>query len=159
MSQSAQPTRAHRPMTVAFHEAPPSCTLLGHTQAVSAFVLAFLLSIGCPRAHQAAWRGGGGRTRHSPSARVRRGGRTIWRVQGPTGPAVCTALPPCLLRSRSRRPEGARAALFATHGGRRVAWGAGIHPRAPLTRSRLGGARGPQRLGPGRTRGGLGLPP
>jgi hypothetical protein len=45
-------------------------------------------------------------------------GVIIWRRQGTTCQAVFTVLPHFVLRYRHRRPEGARAALLATYGGR-----------------------------------------
>ena len=49
--------------------------------------------------------------------RVRLGGLTIWRLQCTTCHAVFTVLPHFVLRYRSMRPEVARNALLATHGG------------------------------------------
>src|SRR5262245_30036461 len=60
---------------------------------------------------------GGGLTRHSHYVRVRLGGVTIWRLQCTTCHAVFTVLPHFVLRYRSMRPEVARNALLATHGG------------------------------------------
>jgi hypothetical protein len=45
-------------------------------------------------------RGGGCLTRHSPYARARLGGMTIWRLQCTTCRAVFTVLPPFVLRDR-----------------------------------------------------------
>src|SRR4029453_3961165 len=56
-------------------------------------------------------------TRHSHYARVRLGGLTIWRLQCTTCRAVFTVLPHFALRYRQMRPEVARDALLATHGG------------------------------------------
>jgi hypothetical protein len=49
--------------------------------------------------------------------RVRLGGVTIWRIQCTTCKAVFTILPHFILRYRQMRPEVARNALMATHGG------------------------------------------
>jgi len=76
----------------------------------------------------------------------------------PPCPAVCTVRPHGVWRSRQRRPEGARAARWATQGGRRWAWGAVRWQSAPMARSRLGGALRHQGLGAGLPRGGLPLP-
>jgi hypothetical protein len=80
-------------------------------------VLAFILSIGFQLTHKATCQGGGCLTRHSHYVRVRLGGVTIWRLQCTTCHAVFTVLPHFVLRYRSLRPEVARNALLATHGG------------------------------------------
>jgi hypothetical protein len=67
--------------------------------------------------HKTTCRGGGCLTRHSHYVRVRLGGVTIWRLQCTTCHAVFTVLPHFVLRYRSMRPEVARDALLATHGG------------------------------------------
>ncbi len=85
---------------------------------------------------------GGGLTHHAPDARVRRGGRTRWRLPGPTCPAVCTVRPPVVWRYRTLRPDVARAPLWAPHGGR------SLHRGAPLAPPRAPGPRAPS-LGPG----------
>jgi hypothetical protein len=79
-------------------------------------VFAFLLALGFQLLHKATCRGGC-LTRHSHYARVRLGGLTIWRVQCTTCRAVLTVLPPFVLRYHQMRPEVARDALLATHGG------------------------------------------
>jgi hypothetical protein len=56
-------------------------------------------------------------TRHSHYVRVRLGGVTLWRIQCTTCKAVFTVLPHFVLRYRQMRPEVARDALLATHGG------------------------------------------
>ncbi len=82
----------------------------------------------------------------------------LWRLQCPTGKAVFTVPPHCVLRYRQRRPDVARNALLAPHGGLRLERCAGSCPLAPLAISRLVWAFGPQRLGAVLTRGGLPLP-
>jgi hypothetical protein len=91
--------------------------LLGDGQAFVELVLAFILSLGFQLKHQATCDGGGCLTRHSHYVRVRLGGIAIWRIQCTTCRAVFTVLPHFVLRSRQMRPEVARAALLATHGG------------------------------------------
>src|SRR6266705_1517142 len=131
MGLAPTPTRHNRTLTSAFHEETPSAARLDPTQALGAFGLAFLLALGLQRRHTASCSAGGSRTRHAHSARLRLGGLTLWRVQGPTCPAVCTVLPPCVLRSRQRRPAVARAARLAPPGGRSWARGAGLGPLSP----------------------------
>jgi hypothetical protein len=79
--------------------------------------MAFLLSLGFQLAHKATCHGGGCLTRHSHYMRVRLGGITIWRLQCTTCKVVFTILFHCVLRHRHMRPEVARDALLATHGG------------------------------------------
>ncbi len=117
MDQAAKPTRQNRTITVDFQDEATYFQLLGDTQAFVEFVLAFLLSLGFQLLHKASCSEGGSLTRHSHYARVRLGGLTIWRVQCTTCKAVFTVLPHFVLRYRQMRPEVARDALLATHGG------------------------------------------
>jgi hypothetical protein len=91
--------------------------LLGDGKAVLECILAFVMSLGFQLKHKATGSGGGCRTRHAHDARVRLGEVTIWRIQCTTCKAVFTVLPHFGIRDRSMRPEGARDALLATHGG------------------------------------------
>jgi hypothetical protein len=109
-------------------------------------VLAFLLALGFQLTHKASCSAGGSLTRHSHYARIRLGGLTIWRVQCTACKAVFTVLPHFVLRYRSLRPEVARDALLATHGGRSWELCAVIPQLAPRARYRLVGAFGQQRL-------------
>src|SRR5262252_8781174 len=117
MRQTAILIRKNRTITVDFHDEATYFALLGDTKAFVEFVLAFILSIGFQLAHKTTCCGGGCLTRHSHYVRVRLGGLTIWRVQCPTCHAVFSVLPHFVLRYRSMRPEVARNALLATHGG------------------------------------------
>jgi hypothetical protein len=121
-------------------------------------VLAFLLSIGFQLIHKASCSEGGGLTRHSHYARVRLGGLTIWRVQCTTCKAVFTVLPPFVLRYRQMRPEVARDALVATHGGLSVERCAVSCHISPMALYRLVCALGHQGLVTVLTRCGLPLP-
>src|SRR5512132_1921007 len=122
------------------------------------FVFAFLLSLGFQLAHKAACTGGGCLTRHSHYARMRLGGLTIWRIQCTSCKAVCTVLPHFVLRSRSMRPEVARAVLLATHGGLSLELCAVIGHISPMALYRLVCACGHQSLVGVLTRCGLPLP-
>ena len=122
------------------------------------FVLAFILSLGFQLLHKASCSEGGGLTRHSHYARVRLGGLTIWRIQCTTCKAVFTVLPHFVLRYRTRRPEVARDALLATHGGLSLAWCAVIGNISPMALSRVICALGQQSLVSVLTQGGLSLP-
>ncbi len=117
MAQTAKPTRANRTITVDFHDEATYFQLLGDTKAFIEFVLAFLLSIGFQLTHKSTCDGGGGLTRHSHYARIRLSGLTIWRIQCTRCKAVFTVLPHFVLRYRKMRPDVARHALLATHGG------------------------------------------
>src|SRR5262245_47486101 len=117
MSTAAKRTRANRTITVDFRDEATYFQLLGDGKAFVEFVFAFLLALGFQLLHTAACDGGGCLTRHSHYARVRLGGVTIWRIQCTTCKAVFTVLPHFILRYRQIRPEVARDALLATHGG------------------------------------------
>ena len=148
MGQTAKVTRENRTITVDFHDETTYFALLGNTTAFVEFVLAFLLALGFQLLHKASCSEGGCLTRHSHYARVRLGGLTIWRIQCTTCKAVFTVLPHFVLRYRQMRPDVARAALLATHGGRSLAWCATIWQLSPMALSRLICALGQQRLGP-----------
>ena len=91
--------------------------LIADRKAFLECVLAFVLSLGFQLTHKATCGGGRCLTRHSHYVRVRLGGMTIWRIQCTTCKAVFTVLPHFVLRYRSMRPDVARDALLATHGG------------------------------------------
>src|SRR5438094_10007097 len=110
-------TRKNSTITVHFKDETTYGRLMDDVKAFVEFVLAFLLSLGFQLTHKATCRGGGGLTRHSHYVRVRLGGLTIWRVQCTRCKAVFTVLPQFVLRYRSMRPDVARDALLATHGG------------------------------------------
>jgi hypothetical protein len=158
MPNTARQTRANRTITVDFHNEATYLQLLGDGKALLACVLAFLLTLGFQLAHKATCRGGGCLTRHSHYARVRLGGLTIWRVQCTTCKAVFTVLPHFVLRYRHMRPEVARDALLATHGGLSLEWCAVICNLSPMALSRLVCAFGHHSLVPVLTRCGLPLP-
>jgi hypothetical protein len=116
------------------------------------------MSIGFQLTHKATCRGGGCLTRHSHYARVRLGGVSIWRLQRTTCKAVFTVLPHFVLRYRSLRPEVARNALLATHGGLCLELCAAIYHSSPMALYRLVCALGSQSLVAVLTRCGLPLP-
>src|SRR5215471_7257814 len=89
---------------------------------------------------------------------MRLGGLTIWRLQCTRCRAVFTVLPHFVLRYRQMRPEGARDALLATHGGLSLALCAVLSHLSPMALSRLIWAFGHQSLGPVLTRCGVPLP-
>ena len=147
MGQAAKPTRHNRTITVDFQDEATYFQLLGDTKAFVEFVLAFLLSLGFQLLHKASCSEGGSLTRHSHYARVRLGGLTIWRIQCTNCQAVFTVLPHCVLRYCTMRPQAARDALLATHGGRSLAWCATICHISPMALYRLICALGQHRLG------------
>jgi hypothetical protein len=121
-------------------------------------VLAFILSIGLQLMHKDTCRGGGCLTRHSHDIRVRLGGITIWRIQCTRCKAVFTVLPHFVLRYRSMRPDVARDAMLATHGGLSLALCAVIGHISPMALYRLVCALGQQNVVTVLTRCGLPLP-
>ena len=158
MAQAAKATRQNRTITVDFHDETTYSQLLGDTKAFIECVLAFLLSLGFQLTHQSTCDGGGSLTRHSHYARVRLGGLTIWRVQCTRCKAVFTVLPHFVLRYRQMRPEAARDALLATHGGLSLEWCAAICHISPMALYRVICALGTQRLVAVLTRCALPLP-
>jgi len=137
MGQTAKVTRKNRTITVDFHNEATYDQLLDDTKAFVEFVLAFLLALGFQLLHKASCGEGGGLTRHSHYARVRLGGLTIWRIQCTTCKAVFTVLPHFVLRYRTMRPDVARDALIATHGGLSLEWSATICHISPMALYRL----------------------
>jgi hypothetical protein len=158
MRNPTRQTRANRTITVDFQNEATSFQLLGDGKAFVECVMAFLLALGFQLAHKATCRGGGGLTRHSHYARVRLGGLTIWRVQCTTCKAVFTVLPHFVLRYRQMRPEVARDALVATHGGLSLERCAVIWHISPMALYRVVCALGQQSLGAVLTRCELPLP-
>ncbi len=158
MGTAAKPTRENRTITVDFQNETTYFQLLGDGKAFVECVLAFLLALGFQLAHKATCRGGGCLTRHSHYARVRLGGLTIWRVQCTTCKAVFTVLPHFVLRYRSMRPEVARDALLATHGGLSLELCAVLYHISPMALYRLICALGHHSLVTVLTRCGLALP-
>ena len=73
-------------------------------------------------------------------------GSTIWRIQCTTCKAVFTVLPHFVLRYRSLRPDVARHALLATHGGLSLELCAVIWHLSPAALYRLVCAFGRQSL-------------
>jgi len=156
-SQAKQP-RENRTITVDFRSEATYFQLLGDGKAFLECVLAFVMALGFQLAHKATCRGGGCLTRHSHYVRVRLGGLTIWRLQCTTCRAVFTVLPHFVLRYRSMRPEVARDALLATHGGLSLEGCAVICHLSPMALYRLICAFGHHSLVTVLTRCGLPLP-
>src|SRR5712664_1995897 len=158
MSTAAKRPRDNRTITVDFRDDATYVQLLGDGKAFVECVCAFLLALGFQLAHKATCRGGGCLTRHSHYVRVRLGGLTIWRLQCTTCQAVFTVLPHFVLRYRQMRPEVARDALLATHGGLSLALCAVLYHISPMALSRLVCAFGHHSLVTVLTRCGLPLP-
>ena len=159
MGTAAKPTRENRTITVDFRDDAAYFHLIADGKAFVECVLAFLLALGLQLKHKATCSGGGCLTRHSPYARVRLGGVTIWRIQCTTCKAVFTVLPHFVLRYRSLRPDVARHALLATHGGLSLELCAVIWHISPMALSRLVCAFGQHSVVTVLTRCGLPLPP
>src|SRR5215831_382250 len=158
MRSRARQTRENRTITVDFQNEVTYVQLLGDGKAFVELVMAFLLSLGFQLKHKATCQGGGCLTRHSHYVRVRLGGVTIWRLQCTTCRAVFTVLPHFVLRYRQMRPEVARDALVATHGGLSLEWCAVICHISPMALYRLICALGQHSLVTVLTRCGLPLP-
>ena len=158
MRKTSKPTRANRTITVDFQNEATYFQLLGDGKAFVECVLAFVLSLGFQLTHKVTCRGGGCLTRHSHYVRIRLGGVTIWRLQCTRCKVVFTVLPHFVLRYRQMRPEVARNALLATHGGLSLELCAAIGHISPMALYRLVCALGHQRIVMVLTRCGLPLP-
>ena len=158
MGTAATQTRYNRTITVDFQDETTYLRLLDDGKAFVEFVLAFFLALGFQLTHTATCSGGGCLTRHSHYVRVRLGELTIWRIQCTRCKAVFTVLPHFVLRYRSMRPDVARSALLATHGGLSLERCAVICHIPPMALYRLVCAFGHQGLVTVLTRCGLPLP-
>src|SRR5215470_9199011 len=137
MPTTAHQTRENRTITLDFQNEATYFQLLGDGKAFVECVIAFILSLGFQLKHKAICNGGGCLTRHSHYLRVRLGGVTIWRLQCTMCHAVFTVLPHCVLRYRQMRPEVARDALLATHGGLSLELCAVLYHLSPMALYRL----------------------
>jgi hypothetical protein len=158
MRSTAKPPRENRTITVDFQRETTYFQMLGDGQAFLACVMAFVMAIGFELKHKASCCGGWRLTRHSQYVRVRLAGVPIWRLQCTTCKAVFTVLPHFVLRYRSMRPEVARNALLATHGGLSLEWCAVVCHVSPMALYRLVCALGQQSVVGVLTRCGLPLP-
>jgi hypothetical protein len=158
MQNTTRQTRENRTITVDFQNEATYFQLLGDGKAFLECILAFVVSLGFQLKHKATCNGGGCLTRHSHYARVRLGGVTIWRIQCTTCRAVFTVLPHFVLRYRQMRPEVARDALLATHGGLSLELCAVLYHLSPMALYRLVCAFGHHSLVTVLTRCGLTLP-
>jgi hypothetical protein len=158
MGNAAKSTRHNRTLTVYFHDETTYFALLDNAKAFVEFILAFLLSIGFQLNHTSTCHGGGSLTRHSHYVRIRLGELTIWRMQCTRCQAVFTVLPHFVLRYHTMRPDVARDALVATHGGPSLEWCATICHISPMALYRVICAFGQHRLVSVLTRCGLRLP-
>jgi hypothetical protein len=158
MQNKTRQTRENRTITVDFQNEATYLQLLGDGKAFIECVLAFLLALGLQLKHKATCQGGGCLSRHSHYLRVRLGGVTIWRIQCTTCRAVFTVLPHFVLRYRQMRPDVARDALLATHGGLSLELCAVIGHISPMALYRLVCAFGQHSLVTVLTRCGLPLP-
>jgi hypothetical protein len=158
MGKASKQTRVNRTITIDFQNETTYVQLLGDGKALLECVLAFILSIGFQLTHKATCGGGGCLIRHSHDMRVRLGGVTIWRIQCTTCKVVFTVLPHFILRYRQMRPDVARNALLATHGGLSLEFCAIIGHTSPMALYRLICARGQQSVVMVLTRCGLPLP-
>src|SRR5918998_4283371 len=158
MRNITRQTRENRTITIDFQDETTYFQALGDGKAFVELVMAFILSIGFQLKHKAICRGGGCLTRHSHYVRVRLSGLTIWRIQCTRCKAVFTVLPHFVMRYRQMRPEVARNALLATHGGLSLELCAVLYHISPMALYRLVCALGQHSLVAVLTRCGLPLP-
>src|SRR6476660_5641096 len=158
MGQTAKTPRGNRTITVDFQDESTYFRLMNDGKAFVECVLAFILSLGFQLTHKSTCHGGDSLTRHSHYVRVRLGGLTLWRVQCTRCKAVFTVLPHFVLRYRQMRPDVARDALLATHGGLSLERCAVLYHLSPMALYRLVCAFGHQSLVTVLTRCGLPLP-
>src|SRR2546426_11984475 len=109
MGQTAKATRAHRTITVDFHNEATYGQLLDDTKACVECVLAFLLSTDFQLLHKASCSAGGRLTRHSHYARVRLGGLTIWAGAMHHLPSSVHGPPPFRLALSPHEPRRGQA--------------------------------------------------
>src|SRR6476660_7784809 len=158
MGQTAKTPRGNRTITVDFQDESTYFRLMNDGKAFVECVLAFILSLGFQLTHKSTCHGGDSLTRHSHYVRVRLGGLTLWRVQCTRCKAVFTVLPHFVLRYRQMRPDVARDALLATHGGLSLELCAVLYHISPMALYRLVCAFGHYSLVTVLTRCGLALP-
>src|SRR3989475_11885494 len=158
MGTAAKPTRENRTITVDFRDEATYFCLIADGKAFLQLLFALLLALGFQLKHKATCHGGGCLTLHSHYVRIRLSGVTIWRIQCTTCHAVFTVLPHFVLRYRQMRPDVARDALLATHGGLSLEWCAVICNLSPMALYRLVCAFGHHSLVTVLTRCGLPLP-
>ncbi len=144
MRNTDRRTRENRTMTVDCRNEATDFQLLGDGKAFLECLLAFVMSLGLQLQHKATCQGDGCLTRHSHYLRVRLGGITIWRVHCTRGKAVFTVLPHFVLRYRQMRPEVARDAVLATHGGLSLERCAVLYHLSPMALYRVVCALGQQ---------------
>jgi hypothetical protein len=158
MRNAAKRTRENRTITVDFRDEATYFRLIEDGKAFLECVIAFLLALGFQLKHKASCGGGGTFTRHSHYVRVRLNGVPIWLIQCTRCRAVLTVLPHFVLRYRSMRPDVAKTALLATHGGLSLELCAVICHVSPMALYRLVCALGSQSVVAVLTRCGLPLP-
>src|SRR6266487_4221295 len=158
MRNTDRRTRENRTMTVDCRNEATDFQLLGDGKAFLECLLAFIMSLGLQLQNNATCPGDGCLTRHSHYLRVRLGGITIWRVHCTRCKAVFTVLPHFVLRYRQMRPEVARDAVLAMHGGLSLELCAVICHISPMALYRLVCAFGHHSLVTVLTRCGLPLP-
>ena len=137
MRKRVKRPRESRTISVDFNDEATYHRLCGNGPAFIEFVIAFIISIGFQLKHKDACPGGFCLTRHSHYMRLRLNGLVIWRVQCTACRAVFTVLPHFVLRYRKMKPETAKKALLATHGGLSLQLCAVIENICPMAIYRL----------------------
>ena len=136
MDNPPKRSRENRTLTVDFNSEQTYHSLCLSGPRFIDFVIAFILSVGCQLKHKCDCPGGR-LTRHSHYARLRLDGLTIWRIQCTGCRAVFTVLPHFVLRYRQMKPDIAKRALMATHGGLSLELCAVIENVCPMAIYRL----------------------
>ena len=114
---SNKTSRTNRTIVVDFRDEETYHRVCQDGRAFLEFIVAFLVDLGFQLRHKPSCSGGFRLTRHSHYVRVRIGNLEIWRIQCTQCKAVFTVLPHFVLRYRKMKPEVAKKALLATHGG------------------------------------------
>jgi hypothetical protein len=117
VKNQAKQKRENRTITVDFNDETTYHHLCQDGKGFIEFVVAFIMGLGFQLKHKCGCQGGFALTRHSHYTRVRLGGLIIWRLECKHCGAVFTILPHFALRYSGVRPETAKRALLATHGG------------------------------------------
>lgn len=137
MKNRTKQKRENRTITVDFKDEGTYERLCQDGAAFIEFVVAFIMSLGFQLKHKCGCQGGFGLTRHSHYVRVRLNGLIIWRLECKACGAVFTILPHFALRYSGLKPEVAKQALLASHGGLSLEWSATLFNLSAMSIYRL----------------------
>ena len=137
MKKQSKRKNENRTIVIDFKDEATYFQLCQDGRAFLEFIIAFLMSIGFQLKHKCNCEGGFRLTRHSHYMRIRLNGLTIWRIQCKSCKAVFTVLPQFVLRYSKMKPEIAKKALLATHGGLSLEFCAMLFDISPMCIYRL----------------------